>query len=261
MSLKKLFLIIGTVFALCLIFMAGYLIKSYKNLEQEVKIEFLSALSTTGNTSPEKTLSQLAVTSKNTVIAGGPNLSELLQTLRLLGTAMGRPVVAYIEDLTKSRMSAYRVGDTISGAKLLNIQRGKVTLEIDGQKGVLLLTASEEKAITRVSPTKMVVSKKGVISEIGGDLNEAFNAAKIQPHLDLANGKFSGFKVDNIQKGSIVEEAGIQNGDIIKAVNGQQLGSLQKALQVLRKARNQSQITVDLIRRNQQIRLIYEIED
>jgi len=261
LNLKKLFLIIGAVFALCLIFMAGYLIKSYRNLEQEVKIEFLSALSTTDNTSPEKTLSQLAIISKNTVIAGGRNVSELLGTLKLLGTAMGNPLVAYIEDLTKSRMSAYRVGDTISGAKIVNIQRGKVTLEIDGQKGVLSLTIGKEKAITKVSPTKMVISKKGVISEIGGDLNEAFNAAKILPHLDLASGKLSGFKVDNIQKGSIAEDAGLQNGDIIKVVNGQQLDSPQKALQVLRKARNQSQITVELIRRNQQIRLIYEIED
>ncbi len=261
MSLKKLLLIIGAVFVVCLIFMAGYLIKSYRNLEQEVKIEFLSALSTTNNTSPEKTLSQPVIISKNTVSRGDINVSELLGTLRLLGTAMGNPVVAYIEDLTKSRMSAYRVGDAISGAKILNIQRGEVTLGIDGQKGVLFLTASKEKAVTKISPTKMVISKKGVLSEIGGDINEAFKTAKILPHLDLTKGKFSGFKVDNIQKGSIAEDAGLQNGDIIKAVSGQQLDTPQRALQVLRKARNQSQITVDLIRGSQQIRLNYEIRD
>lgn len=261
MKLKKLFLIIGAVFALCLIFMAGYLIKSYKNLKQEVKIELLSALFTTDNTRPDKILSRPAIISKHTISRGGSNLSELLGTLRLLGTAMGNPVAAYIEDLTEFRMSAYGVGDIISGAKIVNIQRGEVTLEIDGQKGVLFLTLGKEKAITKVSSTTMVISKRGVLNKIGGDINEVFNTARVRPQFDLAKGKFSGFKIDNIQKGSIAEDAGLQNGDIIKVVNGQQLDSPQKALQVLRKARNQSQIIVDLIRGNQQIRIIYEIKD
>jgi type II secretory pathway component PulC len=41
---------------------------------------------------------------------------------------------------------------------------------------------------------------------------------------------------------------GLRNGDIVQTVNGQNLNSKQKAFQVLKKARTQSNISLQLLR-------------
>jgi len=89
---------------------------------------------------------------------------------------------------------------------------------------------------------------------------QALGKVKIMPQADAGSNKLKGFKVDNVPSGSIIEEAGIKNGDIIYSVQGRQLTSMQDALEMFNKVQNQSRLEVVLMRDNKPVTLNYEIK-
>ncbi len=54
-------------------------------------------------------------------------------------------------------------------------------------------------------------------------------------------------------------ELGIKNGDIVQRINGTEINSVEKALPMLQLARNESAISIDLIRRGEKKTLSIEI--
>ena len=261
LKLKKIFCITGVIFTLSLLLIVGYVISGYRNLKNEVKNQLLSEQSIAEDISSGRTLSRPVAADREAGILGQKGVRKSLLKLRLLGTVLGNPAIAYIEDLASGREGTYNIGDIISDAKIIDIQSGKVILERDGQREILTLIGSRKEAIIKLSPTEMIVSRRGVLNEIGSDIDKTLIMAKVLPHFDFASKQFSGFKIDNIRKGSIAESAGLRNGDIIRVVNDQELSSPQKAIQMFRKVRNQSQIDVDVLRKSRLIRLRYKIEN
>ncbi len=255
LKLKKILCVTGVVFSLSLLFIAGVVIKGYRNFKREIETQLFSErflIEEIGLTEP---LSQ-------SVIAEGEIPRKPPLNLRLLGTILGEPAIAHIEDLASKKEGSYKVGDIISGAKIVEIQLGKVILERDGQRELLVFVyGGKERAITEISPTERIVSKKGVLKEIGYDINKTLTMAKVTPRFNFMSRKFSGFKIDDIQKGSIAERAGLENGDVVEIVNGQKLSSPQKAIQIFRKVRKQSRVDLDLLRKNRLVRLKYKIID
>ncbi len=59
--------------------------------------------------------------------------------------------------------------------------------------------------------------------------NELLAKIKILPMPSAVSNKLKGFRIDNVPPGSIVESAGIKNGDIIYSIEGQQLTSMREA--------------------------------
>ena len=152
MKLNKILCIIGVIFFLSLFFIAGGIIKSYRDFKKEAGYQLFPGRPLAVNKGLSRPLPQQSVTASRK--------APLPLNLRLLGTVLGDPAIAYIEDLVSERKGRYEVGDIISGAKIIEIQSGKVTLERNGLRELLILAGS--KAVTRLSPTEMIVSKKGV---------------------------------------------------------------------------------------------------
>ena len=67
-----------------------------------------------------------------------------------------------------------------------------------------------------------------------------------------------GLRIFGVRPGSIPEALGIRNGDLIRGINGAELGSLDKALEII--AKSTQRLTVDLRRGNQTILLNYLIK-
>lgn len=176
--------------------------------------------------------------------------------LELLGTALSniKDPIAFIKDLRLGKQGAYRLGSIIRKAKVIKITMGAVVLDVNGKSQILSLSRrgitwakidGVTPAIISVSQDKIVVSKKGLISEANNILNN-LPKLKIRPYYE-AN-KISGMMVEGIADDSIIAAAGIRNKDIVKTVNNQKIDSYQKALQVFTKAKNQSEISVSLLR-------------
>ncbi len=186
--------------------------------------------------------------------------------------------VAVLTDTSKSEATAYREGDVVQDqATVHEISWRHVKLNRDGRCERLSLDDS------RPSPPRPTVTKRrkeddeeedfgaGVQktgddeyvierAEIDGvlsNLNKLATQARIVPSFH--NGKANGFKLFSIRPNSLYSKIGIQNGDIVQRINGFEMNSPDKALEIYGKLKDAQNITVDLLRRGKSKTLSYNI--
>jgi general secretion pathway protein C len=90
-----------------------------------------------------------------------------------------------------------------------------------------------------------------------GDLNKIATQARIVP--SFKNGTANGFKLFSIQPGSLYSSIGIENGDVVQRVNGYEINSPEKALELYQKLKESGHVTIELERGGQVIRKEYNI--
>ena len=73
-------------------------------------------------------------------------------------------------------------------------------------------------------------------------------------------GQANGFKLFQIQPGSLYSSIGIENGDVITRINGYEVNSPDKALEVYQKLRESPHVTIELERGGQPIKKDYNIK-
>jgi len=89
------------------------------------------------------------------------------------------------------------------------------------------------------------------------NLNTIATQARIVP--SFKDGQANGFKLFSIRPGSLYSKIGIKNGDVISRINGYEITSPDKALEIYSKLKDAKQITVDLNRRGKPQTLDYSI--
>jgi general secretion pathway protein C len=100
------------------------------------------------------------------------------------------------------------------------------------------------------------VEQEGVNKALG-DLSKLATQARIVPAFE--GGEAVGFKLFSIRPGSLYSKIGVQNGDVIKRINGYELNSPDKALEVYQKLKDAKEISLDLKRRGKPMSLSYNI--
>lgn len=188
--------------------------------------------------------------------------------LELVGTAIGniKDPSAFIKDLKTGRQGIYKLGSRVQEAKVVKIAMGRVVLDVNGKEQVLTmsrkstalaeLTESTVSLIT-VLGDQMIVNKNRLLSESGRILKD-LKQVKVSPYYDAK--KVAGMRVEGVASDSIIAAAGIQDKDVVTMVNSQKIDSYQKALQVLNKARSQSEIKVSVLRGGEQQTLHYKFQ-
>jgi len=82
--------------------------------------------------------------------------------------------------------------------------------------------------------------------------------ARVVPAFE--GGKPVGFKLFSIKPGSLYSKIGLQNGDVISKINGYEMSSPEKGLEVYQKLKDSSNVTVDVKRRGKSMTLDYTIQ-
>ncbi len=116
--------------------------------------------------------------------------------------------------------------------------------------------ANSADGIKKVADNRYDV-KKSVIDGTLSNLNNVATQARIVP--SFKNGVANGFKLFSIQPGSFYTAIGVENGDVIQKINGYEMNSPDKALEVYQKLRDSQHITMDIERNGQVIRKEYNI--
>jgi general secretion pathway protein C len=98
---------------------------------------------------------------------------------------------------------------------------------------------------------------RNVLDSTLNNLNAIATQARIVP--SFKNGVANGFKLFSIQPGSLYASIGIENGDVIQRVNGYEINSPEKALELYQKLRESGHVTIDLERAGQTVRKEYNI--
>ncbi len=85
--------------------------------------------------------------------------------------------------------------------------------------------------LIKTEGNNFTVSRSDVKSQLN-NYQSLLSTARAIPYTDPATGEVVGFKVTQLQPGSLFQKLGIRPGDVIKGVNGEPVNSINKALEV-----------------------------
>lgn len=183
--------------------------------------------------------------------------SEQNLPLKLLATVIDKDFnqsSCVIMNLETKAQGNYKTLDSVSGYQIVKIIRGSVKLLKEGKIYVLDFPMGNEnvpEGYESITIKRQAVLEK--ISHPGVLLTEA----KPMPYVQA--GKIQGFKIPALKDKSLLKMAGLAEGDIATKVNGENLDSIPKALQLYNKYKNQEQINLEIKRGDVVMNLNYFI--
>ncbi len=119
------------------------------------------------------------------------------------------------------------------------------------------LMAMIDDGVNKLSDTEFEIDKK-VVDKILENPMSVARGARIVP--SIKNGKANGFKLYAIRPSSVYAKIGLMNGDTIHSINGFDLTSPDKALEVYTKVREATSLSVNATRRGKPVTLNYSIK-
>lgn len=118
-------------------------------------------------------------------------------------------------------------------------------------------SADMEAGITRVNDTTYNV-QRGLVDNILSNQAELMRTARIIPHEE--NGRVVGVKMYGIRRNSLLGRLGVQNGDMLRTINGYDMSSPDSALEAYTRLRTADHLTLNVVRRGQPTTLDYNIQ-
>jgi len=207
--------------------------------------------------------------------------APFVRELRLLATVAGDEEVAcaVIENVKTKIQDLYKIGDIIEGAQVETIERNRIVLFNGVQREELNLyvaggvsdpvekTAEPVMVMARkpgfaevvniISPTEREINKKAFLAKVGG-MEAILRTVEVTPYV--VNGKEEGLRINGLEDLSMARYVGFENGDVIQVINGQTVTNQRKAFQILRKARAQSSLDIQLLRNQEKKELSFGIK-
>lgn len=205
--------------------------------------------------------------------------------VRLLGTMVANVPewsMANIEDSASKVATVYMVGDKLLTAEILEIELKRVIINnngrkefIDGEAGTGAevplphVATAAGPANTAPPPGSGVgqgIKETGAdtyeiprdeINKALGNLNDIAMQARIVPAFK--DGVATGFKLFSIRPDSLYTKIGIQNGDIVRRINGFEINSPDKALEVYTKLKESNRIEIEVDRNGSPVRKTYNV--
>ena len=194
----------------------------------------------------------------------------------LVGTAIAEPKRYSLCQITNPDLNetqVYAMGDKYQGARIYGIEKERALLDNDGSNEYIDNSAAAppnlgfapipqpgqqaQNDVRQLSENQYVLARNTVNGALS-DLSQLATQARIVP--SFKNGVANGFKLFSIVPDSLYSKIGIQNGDVIRRINGYEMNSPDKALEIYQKLRDANRIEVEIERRGDTIRKSYSIE-
>jgi len=198
--------------------------------------------------------------------------------LDLYGTIAGQDGRGYaiIEERDKKKQRLYKVGDRVAGATILKILRNAVVLRVGDRDQVLKKKEMAARGTGRMPPAGIPGPAPGPAPEAApraqgrlpqpppgtpSDLASLLTQARVTPHVTAgSSGKPDGVVINEIQPGSIFENAGLINGDVIHEVNGRPVAGVADLVSMYRDLRPGLTLSVKVTRAGRQVVLNHTVQ-
>ncbi len=198
----------------------------------------------------------------------------------LVGTAIAEPrqySLCQIINPDLNETQVYTIGDKYQGARIYGIEKDRVLIDNSGVNEYIDNSASAPpnlgvmplpqpvgvaqggggEGVKQLSENQYVVARSEINNALT-NLSDLATKARIVP--SFKNGVANGFKLFSIVPDSLYAKIGVQNGDVIRRINGYEMNSPDKALEIYQKLRDASRIEIELERRGEALRKSYSIE-
>lgn len=209
--------------------------------------------------------------------------SQVLQGLRLSGTYVGPESFAVIIKTDQGVQDTFRTGDNVFDmGRLGEIRDRSVVIRASGRDVVLSIPdvdipAAPPVETNRVSRTPASATApsgqtlrysrktgerewtidRGAVDNALENIGSVLGDARLTPVTE--NGAVQGFMVTEIKPRGIFDALGLKNGDVLRRVNGYEVTSPEKAVQVLTALKGQTDIELDIVRGGSPMSFNYQI--
>ncbi|OHE21225.1 MAG: hypothetical protein A2X95_00915 [Syntrophobacterales bacterium GWF2_56_9] len=193
---------------------------------------------------------------------------DIALLIDLRGTVAGAAKYGFaiIEEKGTRKQRLVKVGDVVTGAKVIRIRRNAIDLLVNDQESTLamlekkkgpIMMPSKAAAAPAVSSGTTVVSRS-LIQEAMANMGRILNQAQIRPYFNA--GVPDGFIVSSIRPGSLYQKMGIANGDIIQEVNNRKIRTLDDVMGLLNTIKSGASLSLGIKRREKSEMLNYQFQ-
>lgn len=212
----------------------------------------------------------------------GEGLSYAPGSLRLVGTIVGKESLVIIEKKGEGVEKTFRVGDTVFDAGVLRQVTRESALISSGSGEFTLAMPKEnlpedggasrdnaadyqaarnivwrpDESVRKTGENAWAVDQKAIAHALD-NIGQVLSDARLTP-VQSRDG-VEGFLVNEVAPRGIFDIIGLKNGDILKRVNGFEVTTPEKAVQVLMGLRGETKIEIDIVRGGKKIKLQYDI--
>ena len=123
------------------------------------------------------------------------------------------------------------------------------------QGGITQQQMSE--GITRQSDRNFTV-QRSFLNEVMENQGEIMRTARVIPHEE--SGRVVGVKMYGIRRNSVLGQLGVQNGDMLRTINGFDLTTPDSALEAYTRLTGADNLTLSVVRRGQPITIEYNVQ-
>ncbi|WP_018881427.1 type II secretion system protein GspC [Thioalkalivibrio sp. ALE30] len=203
-------------------------------------------------------------------IEHAPDTRLSLELIGVLATGQGRG--SAIISSGRSNVALYHVGDTIGNqlARLHQVHPDRVILEREGQLEMLRLPRGEDLRVgdrrtdSPQRPSQPASSPAPVTASVSRsrwleDPEQAMNSLRAQPVM--RDGTLVGIRVTPTRNQREFERAGLQEGDIITSVEGQQIRDISDPEQILSGLDSVDRVNITIERDGQTLPLTIELTE
>jgi|JI10StandDraft_1071094.scaffolds.fasta_scaffold284071_2 general secretion pathway protein C len=118
------------------------------------------------------------------------------------------------------------------------------------------LTAAIDSGIKKIDDTTFEIDRS-LVEKVLANPAAVMKGARVMP--SSKNGEPNGFKLYAVRPNSVYAKLGFSNGDTMNAINGMQLNSMDRAMEIYAKVRDASTLQVEVTRRGKPVTLNYTI--
>ncbi len=180
--------------------------------------------------------------------------------IELLGTVSGHPLIAraIVRESGTSSTSIHKLGDIIHNAVIKEINRDSMTVNYQG-RDITLRRLTRTPAEIPALPPKPDLKQDDIQPQSPQSpvVEQLLTRTTLTPYE--VDGQVQGIRITGLDKIPLAGVLGLKEGDVIHTVNGQTLTSKQKAFQVLKKAKSQQALDIELLRDGQSTTLSFPI--
>ncbi|MDP2689246.1 MAG: type II secretion system protein N [Deltaproteobacteria bacterium] len=216
-----------------------------------------------------------------TMEAGGAGAAESgAANVALMGTFVGPRSFAVFMEAGGGVEKVFKVGESVFGAgELKEVLRDRVVVSTGFRDITFVLTDKDAgpelpemeeqrqppapeaaspgmRYSKRLGENEWVIDQGAVLNSLE-DFSSVLSDARLTPKM--SNGAVEGFVVTEIKPRGVFDAMGLKNGDVLTRINGFDIDSPEKAMQVLSGLRGETDIALDIIRGGQKNSFHYRI--
>jgi len=186
--------------------------------------------------------------------------------------------LAVLRDTELQFSGPYAVGSKIHGATVIAIEETRIYLDNAGKTEYLdliekpapptpppapsaaggsdPLSIEMDRGIKKINENKYEI-QRATLESVLGNMSLLSRSARIVP--EMRDGKAVGFRLYSVKSDGPFAKIGMQNGDVISSINGMEITSPEKALEVYSKLKSASHLILGMERNGQKVTKDYSI--